>query len=336
MHVSIVPASAPQYILGLDSRLTIDFYRAGSGGACHNRRVEAILPRASMSSECYRITALAPTASFADALRTHWREYLMEATELALFMLCVCAAGTLLYERDSPLNRFGIPGVTKSVLMGVAIASASYMIIRSPFGRRSGAHFNPALTFAYFGLGRVHRWDALAYIVAQFIGGVLGVCVSRSLLGTRLADLPVLYVVTLPGRHGYPLTFLTEFVMSFLVMEVVLVVSNHRRLAKYSPLFVAFMTVFNYAICTSIAGYSVNPARSFSSALFAHIWHGIWLYFAAPGFGMLAAAILYRRVRGDDRVYCAKVFHDLRSVCPFDCRFERLQRTPQSTIEVKS
>jgi aquaporin Z len=289
-----------------------------------------------MCSERYQITALSPTASFVDALRRHWREYLMEATELAIFMVCVCAAGTFLYERNSPLNRLRVSEVTKSVLMGVAISGATYVIIRSPFGRRSGAHFNPALTFAYFGLGRVHRWDALGYIVAQFSGSVIGVFISHVWLGTSLADLPVLYVVTLPGRYGYLFAFLTEFAMSFIAMEVVLVVSNHRRLAQYSPFFVAFVTVFYFAFCTSISGYSVNPARSFSSALFAQMWQGIWLYFTAPSLGMLTAAAFYRRLMGNERIYCVKVFHDLRSVCPFDCHFERLLRGSQDKVDVKS
>jgi aquaporin Z len=288
-----------------------------------------------MSSEHYRIMALAPAASFVDALRTHWREYLMEAAELATFMLCVCAAGTLLYERNSPFNILGVSQITKSILMGVAISGATYAIIRSPLGRRSGAHFNPALTFAYFGVGRIHRWDALAYIAAQFIGGSIGVFVSHTLFGTSLANPPVLYVVTLPGRHGYLSAFLTEFAISFIVMEVVLIVSNHRRFAKYSPLFVAFVTVFYFAFCTSISGYSVNPARSFSSALFARIWDGVWIYFLAPSFGMLTAAALYKRVMSGDRIYCAKVFHDLRSVCPFDCHFEQLQNGSRSRLNVK-
>src|SRR5258708_28128287 len=206
-----------------------------------------------MSPEHYRITAVAPTAYFIDALRTHWRESLMEATELAIFMLCVCAAGTLLYKRNSPLDRVGASQVTRSILMGVAISSATYGIIRSPFGRRSGAHFNPALTLAYFAIGRIHRWDALAYIAAQFIGGSIGVFVSHALLGTNLANWPVLYVVTLPGRYGYLFALLTEFSMSFIMMKLVLIMSNHRRLTKHSPLLVAFVTVLYVSFSTSSA-----------------------------------------------------------------------------------
>jgi aquaporin Z len=249
----------------------------------------------------------------------------MEAAELAAFMMCVCGAGTLLYGHRSPLNTFHFSGVAKSTLMGIAISSGAYMIIRSPFGRRSGAHFNPALTLGYFWLGRVHRWDALGYIVAQFFGGVAGVFVSHQLFGTNLADLPVKYVVTQPGRYGRLVAFLAEFAMSFVLMGVILIVTNHRQLAKYSPLFVALITIFSYAFSTAISGYSANPARSFSSALFAHLWKGIWIYFAAPSLGMLTAAALYKKFIGTNRIYCAKVFHDLESVCPFDCHFHQLQ-----------
>jgi aquaporin Z len=277
-----------------------------------------------MPSANFQITALPPTASLMEAVQIHWREYLMEAAELAALMLCICGAGTLFYGRNSPLANIGLSWITRSALMGVMVASATFVIIRSPFGRRSGAHFNPALTVAYFWLRRIHRWDALSYVAAQFTGGIVGVFLAHQLLGTNLSDFPVRYVVTIPGRNGILIAFVAELLTSFVLMEVVLVATNHLRLARFSPLLVAFMTVFYYVFSTSISGYSVNPARSFSSALFAHIWHGIWIYFIAPGLGMLAAAALYKKVAGCDRIYCAKVFHDLQSTCPFNCRFHEL------------
>jgi aquaporin Z len=86
-----------------------------------------------------------------------------------------------------------------------------------------------------------------------------------------------------------------EFALSALLMGVVLYASNHRLLTRFTPLFVALLTVFYYGVSSSIAGYSVNPARSFASALFAWIWQGIWIYFLAPGLGMLTAATIYIR-----------------------------------------
>src|SRR5579859_441991 len=277
----------------------------------------------------YRITALCPSASWMDAVRTHWREYLMEAAEMAMLMLCICAAGSMLYGRNSAIASLGLSWLTRTALMGAIVAGGTFIIIRSPFGRRSGAHFNPALTMAYFSLGRIHRWDAFSYVMSHFFGGIAGVFFAHQLFGSNLSDFPVRYVVTLPGRNGSIIAFLAEFLTSFALMEVVLLATNHRRLAQYTPVFVALVTIFYYMLSMSLSGYSVNPARSFSSALFAHIWQGIWIYFIAPGFGMLTAAVVYRKVAGMDRVFCAKVFHDFQSDCPFYCRIAELYGSAQ-------
>jgi aquaporin Z len=81
-------------------------------------------------------------------------------------------------------------------------------------------------------------------------------------------------------------------------------------------------------LSSSISGFSVNPARSFSSALCAWMWQDIWIYFLAPCLGMLMSAAIYTKGAGSDRVYCAKVLHDRQSPCPFPCDFDRLFREP--------
>ena len=248
----------------------------------------------------------------------------MEAAELATLMLCICLSGALLYSASSPLLRLSFSPAVKAALMGVSVAVATFLIIRSPFGRRTGAHLNPAITLAYFWLGRIHRWDALAYVTAQFTGGIAGVFLAYRLLGHHLSAAPVHYVVTLPGKYGNATAFVAEFVLSAVLMGIVLFASNHRRLAPFNPIFVSLITVLYFILGSSISGFSVNPARSFSSAFFAWIWQGIWIYFAAPSLGMIAAAAVYVRSMGSSRVYCAKVFHDLHTPCPFPCRFHQL------------
>jgi aquaporin Z len=252
----------------------------------------------------------------------------MEAAELGMLMFSICLFGTLLYSRVSPLEPLALSRTPKGFLMGIAVASTTFLIIRSPFGRRSGAHFNPAITLTYFYLGRVHRWDTLFYFASHFAGALAGVFVAHEILGRRLAAPPVSYVITIPGEHGSFIAFVAEFVLSGLFMAVVLFATNRRFLTRFSPIIVSLLIVFYYGLCPSLSGFSVNPARSFSSAVFAWIWQGIWVYFAAPCLGMLAAAILYIRSMGLERVYCAKVFHDLRSPCPFNCRFDELYREP--------
>jgi aquaporin Z len=257
----------------------------------------------------------------------------MEGTEISVLMLSTCISGTLVYSRDSPLNNLALSPTVRSLLMGTAVAITAFLVITSPLGRRSGAHMNPAITGTFFWLGRVHRWDAAFYVAAHFLGAVVGVFVARKILGVQLSAPPVQYLITVPGMYGSPAALLAVFALSAVLMGVVLYASNHRFLTRLTPVFVALLTVLYYAVSSSIAGYSVNPARSFASALFAWIWRGIWIYFVAPGLGMLIAATIYVKLMGSNSVYCAKIFHDLQSTCPFPCRFERLYRQRERHLQ---
>jgi aquaporin Z len=69
---------------------------------------------------------------------------------------------------------------------------------------------------------------------------------------------------------------------------------------------------------------SMNPARTFGSAVLAQVWTGLWLYFTAPPLGMLLAAELYVRLRGAKRVFCAKLHHHNDKRCIFQCNFGEL------------
>ena len=108
-------------------------------------------------SRPFTVTQLSPSASLAQALKVHWREYLMEAAELSMLMFSICLFGTLLYSRVSPLEPLGLSRTYKGFLMGIAVAGTTFLIIRAPFGRRSGAHFNPAITLTYFESSRTRR-----------------------------------------------------------------------------------------------------------------------------------------------------------------------------------
>jgi aquaporin Z len=272
----------------------------------------------------YPVTTLARSASLTEAVTSHWKEYAMEGTELGVLMLSTCVWGTLTYSDESPFKFLDLSAVSKSVLMGTAVAVTTFLIIRSPFGRRSGAHLNPSVTLTFLWLGRIHRWDAAWYIVAHFIGATAGVLAARQILGLRLSDPSVQYMVTVPGKNGNAITFLGEFLLSGVLMAAVLYSSNHRRLVRVTPTLVSILTILFFVLSPSKSGFSVNPARTLSSALFAGAWQGVWIYFAAPCLGMLSAAALYIKTVGLNRVYCAKVFHDMRSVCPFRCQFEHV------------
>src|SRR5262245_3664409 len=156
------------------------------------------------------------------ALRRHWPEYLMEGTELGLFMISACAFVVLLEYPTSPVHQTILDPVLRRVLIGLAMGVTAIGIIYSPLGQRSGAHFNPSVTLTFFRLGKVELWDALFYIICQFIGGLIGVVLSAVVLRELVAHPSVQYAVTVPGMSGVGVAFLAEVVISFLQMSLVL------------------------------------------------------------------------------------------------------------------
>ena len=206
-----------------------------------------------------------------DALQRHWPEYLMEAAELALFMISACAFGVLFEHPDSPVRQTIADPLFRRMLMGLAMGCTAVAIIYSPWGQRSGAHFNPAVTLTFFRLGKVERWDAMYYILSQFAGGIAGVYIAMLFLRERVAHPAVGYVATLPGMRGQAAAFFAEVAITFLLMSVVLRVSNSQRLTRWTGLFAGMLVCLYISFEAPISGMSMNPARTFGSAFFARM-----------------------------------------------------------------
>ncbi len=219
-------------------------------------------------------------------LRAHYLLYLSEALELAAFMFAAVLATW--YLRNIPN-----PWLQRS-LMGAAMGLTAIAIIKSPPGRLSGAHFNPAISLTFFRLGKIGPCDTPFYILFQFLGGPFGVYLATLIVPARSLAAPnVAYAVTIPGLGGPPAAFAAEFLMAALLMAVVLASSQSRRFAPYTTYLVG-LCIANYILFLApISGFSINPARTLASALFAHRYTALWLYFTAPLLGMLTAAQLF-------------------------------------------
>ncbi len=250
------------------------------------------------------------------ALSSHWPEYLMEAAALGLFMISATALTVLLEHPGSPIHAALPEPLGRRALMGLAMGLTAIGLIYSPWGKRSGAHMNPAVTLAFLRLGKVAPWDALFYGLFQFAGGILGVLLARAALGAAIADPAVNYAATIPGPGGAAPAFLGEALISFLLMLIILIVSGS-RLARFTGLCAGFLVATYITLEAPISGMSMNPARTLASALPAMTWSGLWIYFAAPPLGMLAAAQSYLGARGARAVACAKLRHDKRYHCIF-------------------
>jgi aquaporin Z len=207
------------------------------------------------------------------------------------------------------------------MLMGLAMGLTAVALIYSPWGRRSGAHLNPAVTLAFTRLGRVAPPDALLYVVAQFAGGALGLSAAWLALGTALGAPGVDYVATRPGPAGTAIAFAAELAISFGLMSVVLASSSSPRWAPRTGWLAGGLVAAYIALEAPISGMSMNPARTFASALPAGGWDVYWVYVAAPLAGMLGA-VEVRRLLGRARsVLCAKLHHDTISRCIFRCGY---------------
>jgi len=254
-----------------------------------------------------------------EALRRHWPEYLIEGWALGMFMIAAGVVATLLEYPGSPVHA-GLPDASvRRIIAGMAMGLTAIGLIYSPWGKRSGAHMNPSVTVTFLILGKVRAWDALFYVLAQFLGGTAGVLFVLGLIGAPFSEPPVRLAATLPGPAGSWAAFTAELAISAGMMATILTVSGSRRIASLTGIVAGCLVATYISLEAPLSGMSMNPARSFASAVPALMWRSLWIYFTAPVAGMLAGAQLYRLSRR--RVACAKLVHPPEVRC-IHCGYE--------------
>jgi aquaporin Z len=259
-------------------------------------------------------------AAMLNAIKKHWPEYLIEAWGLGFFMVSACVFGVLLEHPDSPARQAISEPFARRVLGGIAMGGTMLIIVYSPWGKQSGAHLNPALTLTFFRLGKIAGVDTIFYILAQFVGGIAGVLLAAAFL-PAIAHPSVNYVVTAPGTSGVAVAFGAEFIITFILMLTVLMVSNQVQWARYTGLCAGSLVALYISVEAPLSGMSMNPARTLGSAVWAHVWTALWLYFTAPLLAMLLAAEAYLRLAGAHKIFCAKLHHQNDKRCIFRCNF---------------
>jgi aquaporin Z len=248
-------------------------------------------------------------------LKRNWPEYLIEGWALGSFMVSAGLFATLLDYPGSPVHRAIEDADIRRALVGIAMGLTAMALIYSPWGQRSGAHMNPAVTITFLRLGKIHRWDALFYVMAQFLGGTLGVLLVAAFLGSAFTERPVSYVTTLPGPHGPWVAFASEMLISLALIYVVLWISSAPRFARFTGIAAGCLVAAYITVEAPLSGMSMNPARSFASAAPAAAWQSFWIYVVGPLLGMLAGAQLFLRTRPRAAIGCAKLLHPDNQRC---------------------
>jgi aquaporin Z len=247
----------------------------------------------------------------------HWPEYVMEGALLGLFMISACVFTVIFQRPGSPVRQAISSAELRRVLTGIAMGLTAIALIYSSWGQRSGAHFNPSVTLTFLRLGKIKRVDASFYLLFQFAGAAIGVFVAAMILGARIGDASVQYAATYPGTSGTAVAALGEFAISFLQMTIVLTVSNHPRFNRLTGIVAGLMVAAYIAIESPYSGTSMNPARTFGSALPSGIWHGFVIYLLVPPVAMLAAAQVFVWRKGNSAVHCCKLDHSTKRDCIF-------------------
>ncbi|MEO8147508.1 MAG: aquaporin [Bacteroidia bacterium] len=218
--------------------------------------------------------------------------YLIEAWGLGTFMVSACLFATILEYPGSYIHNAISSHEIRNMIMGIMMGVTAYLILISSWGKKSGAHINPAVTIVNYRLRKISLSDSIAYIIFQTIGGTFAVYVMQLLLGHALIDKPVESAVTIP-YCGHPVhAFFMELAIAFVLMLTIQIVSNS-SFAKHTEKFAGFLVMMYVIIAGPVSGFGMNPARTIASALPAHNWNSFWIYAFVPIAGMLIATEFY-------------------------------------------
>jgi len=209
---------------------------------------------------------------------------------LGTFGLTFFAAGGDVIASLSPGQ---VPYPVKWAAPGLLVMAMIYSI-----GDISGAHINPAVTLA-FAVRKSFPWKMVPfYWVVQLVGAILAALLLAALFGTMGhlgANRP---------HHGTGAAFLTEVVLTWLLVTVILsTAQGHRLVGPNAGIAVGGTIALAGLIFGPISGASMNPARSLGPAIVSGSLGDAWLYVLAPAVGALAAAGIVWLLRGDPNAH---------------------------------
>ncbi len=217
----------------------------------------------------------------------------MEGAELGIFMIAALWLALLLEHPRSRLHKAIASALLRRFFFGLGIGLTVVFLIYCTWGRQSGAQFNPAVTLAMLSLHCIQPWDAFFYIIAQFIGGLLGVVIAATPFWKASGHKDVKFVVTEPGKPGVAVAFAAEFVICFFLMAALRLVYQSDLLKPSIGYFAGLLLLIYITFESPLSGMSLNPARTVASAIPARSWNAIWIYLVAPPLAMWLAALLF-------------------------------------------
>ena len=219
----------------------------------------------------------------------------MTAETLGTFWLVLGGTGSAVLAAAFPGLGIGFAGV--SLAFGLTVLTGAYAL-----GHISGGHFNPAVTIGLTIGRRFAAKDAIPYIVAQVVGAVI----ASAVLAYIASGKPGFDLVASgfaangfgehsPGQYSQAAAFVTEVVLTFIFLIVILGSTDKRAPAGFAPIAIGLALTLIHLISIPVTNTSVNPARSTGPALFVGGWalQQLWLFWVAPIVGAAIAGVVY-------------------------------------------
>jgi len=192
----------------------------------------------------------------------------------------------------------GIAFAGVSLAFGLTVLTGAYSL-----GPTSGGHFNPAVSIGLWAGGRFPGERLVPYILAQVAGGIAGAFILYVIASGKPGfDLVASgfaangYGEHSPGKYSLLAALVTEIVMTFMFLIVILGATHRRAPTGFAGLAIGFALTLIHLISIPVTNTSVNPARSTAPALFVGGWavQQLWLFWLAPLIGALVAGWVYR------------------------------------------
>lgn len=211
------------------------------------------------------------------------------------FWLVLGGCGSAVLAAAFPNVGIGLLGV--SLAFGLTVVTIAYGL-----GHISGAHLNPAVSIGLWMGGRFSAKDLPGYIVAQILGGMAAAGVLYVIATGNGTDVIASgfaangYGEHSPGGYSMNAALVTEVVMTFMFLLVILGSTDKRAPAGFAGLAIGLMLTLIHLISIPVTNTSVNPARSISQAIFVGDWaiSQLWLFILAPIVGAALAGIVYK------------------------------------------
>jgi aquaporin Z len=215
---------------------------------------------------------------------------------IGTFWLVLGGCGSAVLAAAFPNVGIGLLGV--SLAFGLTVLTMAFAI-----GHISGCHLNPAVSLGLVVGGRFKSSDFAPYVLAQVAGAVLAAAVlyfiASGQAGFDLAASGLAsngYADHSPGKYSVAAGFVTEVVMTFMFLIIILGATDDRAPKGFAPIAIGLGLTLIHLISIPVTNTSVNPARSTGPALIVGGWalQQLWLFWVAPLIGAALAGAAYR------------------------------------------